>query len=150
MSKKTILIEARDGMIAERDARIAKKKAEKDQIAATKLAEIQAQVIEPQVKKLDDLLNGAIREFTEQHTKEAKALADIYNDSLVKSKASYDAKVKSTREDTENAKIAFIQKQKEKATQSIEAQYNIDIATIKNEYDSEISNFNKLIEAIKE
>jgi phage host-nuclease inhibitor protein Gam len=117
MPRKEILTRARNDLIAEQDKEIAAK------ILATKTGSVDAYN-----KKMDAMLNEAIKEYTEEYTKKVEALKLEYNNN-----------VKTAQDGTKASKEKNLQSEIDTITHTIQVQYA-----------SDIDNLTKHIDAIKE
>lgn len=117
MSRKEILTRARNDLIAEQDKEIAAK------ILAAKTG-----IVDAYNKRMDIMLNDAIKEYTDEYTKKVEALKLEYNNN-----------VKAAQDGTRVSKEKNLQSEIDTITQTTQIQYA-----------SDIDNLTKRIDTIKE
>jgi selenophosphate synthase len=128
MSRKEILTRARDDLVAEQDKEI-----------AAKILVAKNGTIDTYNKKMDSMLNDAVREYTEDYTKKNEAVKVKFTKELEDIKAEYNSNIKIAQEGTIISK--------EKNTQS---EIDAITRTTQVQYASDIDNLTKRIDAIKE
>lgn len=128
MSRKEILQNAKDQLIAAKDKEI-----------ASKVALLRRGSISEYNRKIDELSADASKELTDKYVKDSDILKENYNTSVEKLKLTYNTNI---------VEIETVAKDKKERHESAE----IDAITrvIESQYSTDINDLSKKIEAIKE